>query len=173
LNDNHCGDHLVTSIPDQQTSSLLDKNDSLTSNVEQEYYTYTHKDYESPVAFKKRTYNVVCIDDSSTYLKLVKLFLGNNIFNIITIDNAVDALVETVKNKPDIILLDIMMADIDGHEFCKLLRQSKTFQNTPVIMMTSLNDPKNRELAEINGASDYLAKPFNKTDLLKILFKFL
>ena len=122
---------------------------------------------------KERTYKIVCIDDSVTLLKSIESFLDNKLFNLVTIDNPLDALLETIRNEPDIVLLDIMMPNINGHEFCNLLRQNRKFKKIPIIIMTSLDDTENKKLARDNGASDYLVKPFNKTDLIKILFKYL
>ncbi|BAZ44884.1 heterocyst specific ABC-transporter, ATP-binding subunit DevA homolog [Chondrocystis sp. NIES-4102] len=120
-----------------------------------------------------RTYKIVCIDDSTTILKSLEQYLDNEMFNVTTINNPINALVETIKNEPDIVLLDVMMPDINGYEFCTLLRQNQKFKDTPVIMITSLDNNSDRTQAKVSGATDYLVKPFNKTDLLKMLFKFL
>jgi putative ABC transport system ATP-binding protein len=121
----------------------------------------------------KENYTVICIDDSITILKAIETFLEDDIFKVITIQDPVKALTETVRNRPDIILLDVTMPKIDGYEFCSLLRQHQLFKNTPIIIVTSKKDSFNRNKAKLVGASDYLTKPFDRTDLLKILFKYL
>lgn len=164
---------------DSQDYSEPNKNNSANnsqnflSSYSNSSLTPQNKDKNPHLSAKKTRYNIVCIDDSTTILKSIAAFLDHEIFNVISIDNPLEALIETIKSEPDIVLLDIMMPNINGHEFCTLLRQNKKFQNTPIIIITSLNNPIDRELAKSNGASDYLAKPFNKTDLLKTLFKFL
>jgi len=161
-------------------SSASAQNVNLFSNVHSSINQPLSRDHNRaeynqnvPSSTKKPTYNIVCIDDSMTLLKSVESFLDHELFQVTTINNPVDALIETVSSEPDIILLDIMMPNINGHEFCALLRQNKRFKETPIIMITSLSDSENRDLAKSQGASDYLQKPFKKIDLLKILFKFL
>lgn len=160
--------HTKAAIP--KANSSLDNHHPVSSNIVPQL---SRSNLHSLPPSKRRTYKIVCIDDSVTLLKSIASFLDSEMFNLITIDNPLDALLETIKNEPDIVLLDIMMPNINGHEFCALMRQNKKFEKTPIIIMTSLDDSENRQLALENGASDYLVKPFSKIDLLKILFRFL
>lgn len=126
---------------------------------------------DTPVA--KSTYKVVCVDDSPTMLQEISHFLDDESFSVFTVSDPVKALMQIVRHKPDLILLDVKMDNIDGYELCRLLRNHSLFKNTPIIMVTGNTGIIDRVKARVVGASGYLTKPFNKADLLKIMFKYL
>lgn len=132
---------------------------------------YLDKIWDAPVP--KKTYTIVCVDDSPTILKEISHFLDDENFAVFTISDPVKALMQIVRHKPDLILLDVRMANIDGYELCRLLRNHSLFKNTPIIMVTGNTGIIDRVKARIVGASGYLTKPFTKPDLLKIIFKYL
>jgi two-component system, chemotaxis family, response regulator PixG len=78
-----------------------------------------------------------------------------------------------VRNKPDLILLDVGMPNLDGYELCSLLRRHPLFKHTPIIMVTGLTGFIDRAKARLVGASGYLTKPFTQSELLKTVFKHL
>jgi len=121
----------------------------------------------------KSTYKIVCVDDSPTMLKELNYFLDDESFSVFTIGDSVKALMQIVRIKPDLILLDVNMAGIDGYELCKLLRNHSLFKNTPVIMVTGNTGIIDRVKARLVGASGYLTKPFTQSDLLKLVFRHL
>jgi len=121
----------------------------------------------------KSTYKIVCVDDSPTMLKELNYFLDDESFSVFTIGDSVKALMQIVRVKPDLILLDVNMAGIDGYELCKLLRNHSLFKNTPVIMVTGNTGIIDRVKARLVGASGYLTKPFTQSDLLKLVFRHL
>jgi twitching motility two-component system response regulator PilG len=89
------------------------------------------------------------------------------------IDNPVKALMEIIRNKPDLILLDVTMPNLDGYELCSLLRKHPNFKQTPIIMVTGNTGFIDRAKAKLVGSSGYLTKPFTQSDLVKIVFKYL
>lgn len=119
------------------------------------------------------TYKIVCVDDSPAILQELQRCLEDDMFSVSTISNPVKALMQIIKIKPDLVLLDVNMAGIDGYELCRLLRNHSLFKSTPIIMVTANTGIINRVKARIVGASGYLTKPFNQSDLLKIVFKYL
>ena len=80
---------------------------------------------------------------------------------------------QIIKIKPDLVLLDVNMAGIDGYELCRLLRNHSLFKSTPIIMVTANTGIINRVKARLVGASGYLTKPFSQSDILKIVFRHL
>jgi two-component system, chemotaxis family, response regulator PixG len=80
---------------------------------------------------------------------------------------------QVVRSKPDLILLDVGMPNLDGYELCRLLRRHPTFKNLPIIMVTGHTGFLDRAKAKLVGSSGYLTKPFNQSDLLKIIFQHL
>ncbi|WP_228040917.1 response regulator [Nodosilinea sp. LEGE 07088] len=127
----------------------------------------------APKAPAKGQYTIACIDDSPTVLNAIDSFLDDKIFSVIMIDDPVKALMQVIRNKPDLILLDVTMPSLDGYELCSLLRRHPDFKNTPIIMVTSNTGFIDRAKAKLVRASGYLTKPFNQSDLLKFIFKYL
>jgi twitching motility two-component system response regulator PilG len=125
-----------------------------------------------PEAVKSK-YKIVCVDDSLAMLRELKKFLEDELFEVFTIDNPVKALMQIIKVKPDLILLDVNMAGIDGYELCRLLRNHSLFKDTPIIMVTANTGILNRVKARVVGASGYLTKPFTQPDILKLVFRHL
>ncbi|MBD2328166.1 response regulator [Alkalinema sp. FACHB-956] len=126
---------------------------------------------EQPLA--KDHYTIVCIDDSPTVLQAINCFLDDQNFSVIMINDPVKALMQVVRSKPDLILLDVGMPNLDGYELCSLLRRHPTSKTIPIIMVTGHTGFIDRAKAKLVGASGYLTKPFNQADLLKTVFKHL
>jgi twitching motility two-component system response regulator PilG len=102
---------------------------------------------------------------------LVKHFLDESTFSVVMINDPVKALMQILRSKPDIILLDVEMPNLDGYELCSLLRRHSAFKNIPIIMVTGRTGFIDRAKAKMVRASGYLTKPFSQSDLLKMVFK--
>jgi chemotaxis family two-component system response regulator PixG len=121
----------------------------------------------------KTVYTIACIDDSPTVLNAINSFLDDKSFSVLMINNPVKALMQIVRSKPDLILLDVEMPNLDGYELCSLLRRHSFFKDTPIIMVTGNTGFIDRAKAKLVRASGYLTKPFTQSDLLKMVFKHL
>ncbi len=124
-------------------------------------------------ALSKSTYAIACIDDSPTVLNAINSFLDDKSFSVVMINDPVRALMQVVRIKPDLILLDVEMPNLDGYELCSLLRKHSLFKTTPIIMVTGNTGFLDRAKAKLVRASGYLTKPFNQSELLKMVFKHL
>jgi twitching motility two-component system response regulator PilG len=124
-----------------------------------------------PSLVRKTLYTIACIDDSPTILNSIKSFLDENVFTVVTINDPVKALMQILRSKPDLILLDVEMPNLDGYELCSLLRRHSAFKNTPIIMVTGRTGFIDRAKAKMVRSSGYLTKPFDQSELLKIVFK--
>ena len=118
-----------------------------------------------------KLYKILCIDDSPTILKAMKGFLDEELFDVIAINDPLKALMQILRSKPDVILLDISMPNLNGYELCSLLRKHPNFRNTPIIMVSGRNSFVDKARAKFVKSSGYLTKPFTKFDLLKIVFQ--
>ncbi|HEY9799598.1 MAG TPA: response regulator [Leptolyngbyaceae cyanobacterium] len=127
----------------------------------------------TPSLVRKTLYTIACIDDSPTVLNSIKSFLDENVFTVVTISDPVKALMQILRSKPDLILLDVEMPNLDGYELCSLLRRHSAFKNTPIIMVTGRTGFIDRAKAKMVRSSGYLTKPFDQSELLKIVFKHL
>ncbi|MEO0758208.1 MAG: response regulator [Cyanobacteria bacterium J06648_16] len=119
---------------------------------------------------QKTTYTIACIDDSPTVLAAIQEFLDDKSLSVIPINDPVKALMQIMRSKPDLILLDVTMPNLDGYELCSLLRRHPRFRNTPIIMVTGNTGLIDRAKAKLVRASGYLTKPFSQSDLLKMVF---
>ncbi|MDZ8081791.1 MAG: response regulator [Nostoc sp. DcaGUA01] len=121
----------------------------------------------------KSTYTIACIDDSQTVLNSIKHFLDENTFSVVMINDPVKALMQILRSKPDLILLDVEMPSLDGYELCSLLRKHSAFKSIPIIMVTGRTGFIDRAKAKMVRSSGYLTKPFTQSELLKMVFKYL
>jgi len=106
-------------------------------------------------------YKVLVVDDIVANTTLVKSVLAPLGYQILTANDGVKAL-EVVKNdKPDLVLLDVMMPNMNGHEVVQRLKANPDTKDIPVIFITALNDVRNIVKGFEFGAGDYIVKPFD------------
>jgi DNA-binding response OmpR family regulator len=115
---------------------------------------------------------VLAFDDSPVMHQLVKRALEPD-YQVITIDNAVDALSIIYDQPISVLLLDVQMPDINGLEFCRTVRSLPQFRNLPVIMITSQDKPFDRVKGQLAGATEYLTKPFDVEKLRETVRRFI
>ncbi len=121
-----------------------------------------------------KTYKIACIDDSPIVLDELERFLQKNGNYLLTkIENPIQASSLIFRLKPDLILMDVTMPNINGYQLCHLFRDSATFKHTPIIMVTGNKGLIDKARAKIVGATDYLTKPFTEEKLLEIVKKYL
>jgi two-component system, chemotaxis family, response regulator PixG len=120
-----------------------------------------------------KVYTIVCIDDNPSIVRVIQNFLNDEKFSVLAIDNPVKALMQIVRSKPDLILLDVEMPKLDGYELCSLLRRHPTCKNIPIVMVTGNTGFLDRAKAKLVRASDYLTKPFTQSELLNMVNKYL
>ncbi|MBH8555934.1 response regulator [Nostocaceae cyanobacterium CENA357] len=118
----------------------------------------------------KKTYKIVSVDDSPTILQEISRFLESENFTVVAIDDPLKAVMSIIRHKPDLILLDLNMAGIDGYELCRVIRNNSMFKHTPIIFVTGYKGIVDKVKARLVGASGYLTKPFTRAELLKIVF---
>jgi two-component system, chemotaxis family, response regulator PixG len=122
---------------------------------------------------ENKVYRVACIDDSPAMLQTIERFLGSENLSLFLIQESVKALIEMMRIKPDLILLDVGMPKVDGYELCRLLRKHPTFKTTPIIMVTGNTGLIDRAKAKLAGTTDYMTKPFTQSELSKMVFRHL
>jgi two-component system, chemotaxis family, response regulator PixG len=123
---------------------------------------------------KTKKYKIACIDDSPFILDEMENILGKNSqYSLTKIEDPVKASAMIFRLKPDLILMDITMPDINGYKLCRLFRSSTAFEKTPIIMVTGNKGLIDKARAKLVGATDYLTKPFSQTELLELVEKYL
>lgn len=110
--------------------------------------------------------SILVIDDDDDILNLIKIILSNKGYVIHTALSGEDGIKMAIKNKPDLILLDIMMPVMDGWEILKMLHTDEITRKIPVAMLTCKTDVKNKLIGLQEGAIDYITKPFSPEELV-------
>jgi CheY-like chemotaxis protein len=109
---------------------------------------------------------VLVVDDEEIQRKIIGTILGVKNYHLIFAANGIQALGVLRKAKPDIILMDVMMPDMDGIEATRRLRRVGLFIKTPVIMITGNSEEKIVINCLKAGATDFVVKPFERTTLI-------
>lgn len=116
---------------------------------------------------------IACVDDSlAMCLTLEKIILPAG-YRVLKIQNPLEKMSELVKSKPDLIILDLMMPDVNGYDLCKFLRQTPNFKKVPIVILTSSNDLIDIAKSKMVGASDFLNKPPQQEKVLEVIKKHL
>jgi CheY-like chemotaxis protein len=109
---------------------------------------------------------ILVVDDDLDTLKLVGMMLQRQGYNIVAAINGAQALSKVPVEKPDLILLDVMMPDIDGFEVCRRIRSDANFASIPILMFTAKTQVDDKVQGFESGADDYLPKPTHPAELL-------
>lgn len=108
---------------------------------------------------------LLLVDDEPTGLEVLKGLLSTENYNLAFATNGQEAIEQALALKPDVILLDVMMPDIDGFEVCRRLRTDPILVDVPIIMLTALDDRESRLEGIKAGADDFISKPFDRIEL--------
>lgn len=108
---------------------------------------------------------ILVIDDDIDTLRLVGLMLQRQGYQIIAASNGNQGLAKAFEERPDLILLDVMMPDMDGYEVTRRLRKNPTTSATPILMFTAKTQLDDKVTGFEVGADDYLTKPTHPTEL--------
>lgn len=119
-----------------------------------------------------KTPRIVCIDDGATIRETVEYILNQHGYEATALGNPLKALGLVFQLKPDLILCDIAMPELDGYEICAMLRKSTAFRQVPIVMLTGKDGFIDRVRARMVGATDYLTKPFGEGELLMLVEKY-
>ena len=107
---------------------------------------------------------VLIVDDEPMNVELLEAYLGSE-YVTVSASNGKEALTKVNEEKPDILLLDIMMPEMNGYDVCKLIRSAEGTQLLPVVMVTALSNREDRIRGVEAGADDFLIKPVDKVEL--------
>ncbi|WP_370575401.1 methanogen output domain 1-containing protein [Methanomethylovorans sp.] len=107
---------------------------------------------------------VLIVDDEPMNVELLQAYLGSE-YVTVSASNGKEALAKVNEEKPDIVLLDVMMPEMNGYEVCKLLKAAEGTQLLPVVMVTALSNREDRIKGVEAGADDFLIKPVDKVEL--------
>ncbi len=108
-------------------------------------------------------YKVLVVDDEASIVNIISYSLKKEGYKVITASDGEEGYNLAMEEKPDLVLLDIMMPKIDGYEVCRRIRETS---NVPIIMLTARADEVDKVLGLEMGADDYVTKPFGSRELM-------
>lgn len=111
------------------------------------------------------TKTILLVDDSASMLILEREILGAEPYDLVVARNGRNALDQADAERPDLILLDVVMPDMNGLEVCRRLREREATRSTPIIMVTTPGEKKHMEAGFERGYYDYVTKPINGKEL--------
>ena len=121
------------------------------------------------LGFRKKTdkMKILVIDDEPNIVQTLQDRLEMNDYEVITAGNGKDGLELAIQERPDVILLDVIMPVMDGHEMLEALRKQPDGNSISVIMLTARSQTQDIARANACGIDDYIVKPFDLSELLE------
>lgn len=112
------------------------------------------------------TPRVLVVDDEQENTTLAQDFLTRHGYQVLSALNGHEAILLATANQPDLVLLDVRMPDMDGYETCRRLRARAETQHIPVLFVSALDGSEEKVAGFCSGGNDYIAKPFDESELL-------
>jgi DNA-binding response OmpR family regulator len=109
---------------------------------------------------------ILAVDDSPTILEMIKAILLAGGYEVLTAADGAEALEKARAEKPDLILLDVMLPKLDGYRVCRLLKFDQNYKHIPIIMLTAKTEEQSMATGLRTGADQYLTKPIEPERLL-------
>ncbi len=117
----------------------------------------------------KHSVNVLIVEDSLTQAKRLERLLLENGFGVFVARNGVEGLTTAIEKTPAIIISDVVMPEMDGYEMCRRVKNEPILHETPVVLLTSLSDPRDVIRGLQCGADNFLIKPYDEEHLIRRL----
>ena len=109
---------------------------------------------------------ILLVDDSSTVILMEKMILRNEPYDLLVARDGREGVERAVAERPDLILMDLVMPHMTGLEAVRSLRANEATRDTPIIMVTTRGEAENVEAGYASGTTDYVTKPINNIELL-------
>lgn len=116
---------------------------------------------------------ILLVDDSPTVLLMERLLLRDRPYELVVATSGAEALSRALAERPELILMDVVMPGMDGFEVCRLLRAQEATRTTPIILVTTRGGLEYIEKGYESGCSDYVTKPFDGDELRAKIESFL
>ncbi len=116
---------------------------------------------------------ILVVDDEVDLVQTIQFSLELEGYKVLVAHNGEDGLNQARREKPDLILLDIMLPKLDGFKVCRLLKFDEQYKHIPILMLTAKTQEKDKSLGAETGAEEYITKPFDMQDLIEKVKKYL
>jgi CheY-like chemotaxis protein len=133
---------------------------------------------KSPTVFMENSskilkHRILIVDDEPAWLDVVSMMLESKGYHVKAVRTGTDALAALTQFKPDLILSDVRMPDMNGFDFLELAKKNPLSSSTPVVFLSAIDDFHARKIARDLGAADYITKPVDEQDVFLALQKYL
>lgn len=109
---------------------------------------------------------ILVVDDSATEMAVMTSSLKAGGFDVVTATNGEEALQSLERDRPDVVVLDVIMPGKNGFQVCRQIRSDARWATLPIVMVTSKDQESDRFWGMKQGASDYITKPFDPSNLV-------
>lgn len=116
-----------------------------------------------------KRYKILIVDDEPQFCKIMSLQLSMRGYAAVTAGDGFEGFTAAIRERPDLILADVMMPNIDGYEFCSQIKAHPELRSTPVIFVTAKTDQRSLARGYSVGGARYITKPFDAEELMKAI----
>jgi len=109
---------------------------------------------------------ILVVDDEADLVETIQFALELEGYNVLVASNGEEGLNIARQEKPDLILLDLMLPKLDGYKVCRLLKFDERYKSIPILMLTARTQEKDKILGKETGANEYITKPFEMDELM-------
>lgn len=112
---------------------------------------------------------ILVVEDEESLLKLESILFTSKGYSVTGVRDGKSALEAIALERPDIVVLDIMLPDLDGFDVCRAIKQNPDTASLPVIMLTAKKSSQDLERGKVAGANAYITKPFKSVKVLEVI----
>ncbi len=109
---------------------------------------------------------ILLVDDADTVLMVERMVLSKGPYEVVTAKDGKEGVAKAETERPDLILMDVVMPNMNGFEACRRLREKEATRAIPIIMVTTRAEAENMQTGFESGCTDYVTKPINGAELL-------
>jgi twitching motility two-component system response regulator PilG len=119
------------------------------------------------------TPRVLLVDDSRVVRKIVEMTLWRERIEVVSATDGLGALAAVRDAQPDLMLLDILLPHMDGYQVCHVVRHHHDYRDLPILLLSGKDSVVDRVRGRMAGSTDYISKPFEPTELVKTVKRYL
>lgn len=112
---------------------------------------------------------ILIVEDEESLLKLESILLSSKGYSVVGVMDGKSALEEVETNRPDLVVLDIMLPEMDGFEVCRRIKDNPETRDIPVVMLTAKKSNADVERGKQSGAEAYITKPFKSAKVIEVI----
>ncbi|GAW67552.1 histidine kinase [Geoanaerobacter pelophilus] len=112
---------------------------------------------------------ILVVEDEESLLKLESILFTSKGYQVTGVRGGLDALRSISQERPDLVVLDIMLPDMDGFEVCRSIKEDPDTRSIPVVMLTAKKSSRDLEAGRVAGADAYITKPFKSVKVLEVI----